>query len=311
MTERSPIQKVTHRLIDESLNPIVGPLSRFLLQEKSLPVFKSMVDVDFPQSHQKKLALYLDEGYKIFSLSNHRSHADGLITSFVTEPLSEQFNLNGYLLIVAASLRTGHQGKVMKKFFLSLEECLSHHSLRTVDMIRAADKDLGVQGSNFEHLKQVLAAPAENIGVHMFPEGRLHGGRKKVDTNSNRFTNGMIAPDKETQKLVQKISTADNMVILPMGILGTEKIFSPSGLFITKFFMQEFIKRQNPNHQLQPFTRVTIGEPFAVDELESQGVNVNNPQELTEHYMGQIARLLPPEIQGQYVFSYAAYSKAV
>ncbi|MFO7996972.1 MAG: lysophospholipid acyltransferase family protein [Dehalococcoidia bacterium] len=116
-----------------------------------------------------------------------------------------------------------------------------------------------------EVLESARDALERGLVLGMFPEGsRSHDGKLR------KGKSGSAA-----------IASKTNVPILPVGIVGTDKIKGISWLW----------KR--------PSIVINIGKPFKLPPTESK-VSKSQRQLLTTQLMSEIAALLPPEYQGAY-----------
>ena len=99
----------------------------------------------------------------------------------------------------------------------------------------------------------------------MFPEGK-------------RSREGRLLPGKTGSA---RIASQTGVLLLPVGIIGTDKIRGISWLW------------------RRPHIIVNIGQPFRLPSFDSK-LNKTQIELLTTHLMSEIAALLPPEYQGAY-----------
>ena len=99
----------------------------------------------------------------------------------------------------------------------------------------------------------------------MFPEGK-------------RSREGRLLPGKTGSA---RIASQTGVLLLPVGIIGTDKIRGISWLW------------------RRPHIIVNIGQPFRLPSFDGK-LNKTQIELLTTHLMSEIAALLPPEYQGAY-----------
>ncbi len=113
-----------------------------------------------------------------------------------------------------------------------------------------------------EQAKDILN---KGLVIGMFPEGK-------------RSHEGKLLPGKTGSA---RIASQTGVLLLPVGIIGTDKIKGISWLW------------------RRPHIVVTIGQPFRLPSFDGR-LNKTQLELLTTQLMSEIAALLPPEYQGAY-----------
>lgn len=295
-------ERMTHPITQKFLNTFIDPVAEQLIQtivsEEKLPIYKSLFQINLEPEFQNKMQEHLAEGKKMIFLANHRSHVDGLAAMYATEVLTEELNLAGVLLLVAGSIRAGFQGNIVKKLADASDRLLADHFLYTVPVIRPVDRKMGMEGDNSTAFDLLNNAPPE-LPILIFPEGNLKGGTSKRIFSSQR--KGLMVPEIETQKLLKILTMNGDTMIIPMGIVNTEKIFSPDLKVVTLQALMEFYLRQKPDHRRGHMASVTIGEPYKISELKNEGLNTDNAALLSDYMMRSLSQLLPEKDRGAYI----------
>jgi hypothetical protein len=308
-TQEQPVKKdLKYYAKDTALGLIAWPLATLLIRERNMPVLESMISINMSDGVKFRLDELLKEGYAPFTYSDHISHADGFAKYFALNPIVEGYGFDGIRVPVAKSMEK-EQGLAIRIFHKRVKRLLANHLYNMLGVIRPVDRiRYGMEGTSKEEIELIVHARDDNMINDFFPEGKLQGGRrrdkdKKGDKKGDYY--GLQPIDHETQGFISLIARyhkkiGKKTVYIPMFIKGTNNIFTPDGGFLTKRFIKEFFLRQNPNHGRPPLAEVEFGMPFTSDDLERDGVDIRNREQLTNYLMNRLSSMMPENMRGAY-----------
>jgi 1-acyl-sn-glycerol-3-phosphate acyltransferase len=244
---------------------------------------------------------YVKKGYIPILYSNHQSHADGLIISFIIEHIIKNLppqSLNGFLCPIAASMESGDQDEAVQGGLEIFYKFLEQKGFTTIPVIREDDrKKYGMVGSNREVIERLLHAPRDKYGMVVFPEGRVQGGRMKNDGTiygMQQVTEGGI--------LLRCINfwygQGKKSVLLPIGLINSYQLFSPDNYEISETILDMLTGEK----EIKIYANIAIGEPIPIEQMQKDLGAPPHPkkQEHIEYLMNKIASLLPEEAKGYY-----------
>ncbi len=293
----SPMKERFEGVRKELFGRLAGPAAEYLLSERLLPFYRQLYEGNIEQSTLDFLHAKHEKGYTTFVYANHTSHIDSIALSFVAEPICQRLQLSSLLAPGAVSME-GAQGKAIKEFFSKAATLLDNHHIEYVPVARPKDREkYGIEFDNKRQLNLMLHARTNNRGIAMTPEGTVTGGRLNPLTNS---IYGLQEPDKETMRLISLIAKYNKVVFLPVGIVGSQTIFSADGLFPTPELLRELFKYESRMNNVHQLAQLNVGVPFTTDDLVEVNIDTQNSQELTTYLMEKLVDLTPPKFHGAY-----------
>jgi 1-acyl-sn-glycerol-3-phosphate acyltransferase len=228
--------------------------------------------------------------------SNHTSFLDaGVAIQFIqsTRQLwTPDMRQQGCIMPVAATLKKGLQSNVSPLYFDVVREVVSDMGVTLVPVVRDGDHKEGQR----QGLKEIVKASKLGSHVAVFPEATMKGGRK--DEHTGELIGMVRAGEDIVQRNLHILAKHNYVICLPFGIDGTKDAYSNMSKKPTEEAILGILGWQSVPH-----IGVYVGEPFSGNELlETMGKD--NPN-IGHCMMGQIARLLPEEMQGVYQGTFA------
>jgi hypothetical protein len=174
--------------------------------------------------------------YALIMGSNHQSHADIFPYLMIADELNNEINnnnknfkLNGFNMIIAYSLTTGHQNQDLKNYYKIIEELGLEKGIEFIPIVRPKDKYKYEISDvlNFKNLRKACHSYKDNYVLIEFPEGTVKGGRINLETGlpyGVQKTNDSNMIDYCIGKYLKKDI---EFGVLPVAIDGTYKIYSP------------------------------------------------------------------------------------
>lgn len=261
-------------------NPIVLNIPRENLENQR--VF-DLFELNYQPETLKTIFSHIESGKIPLIVSNHQSHADGLILAMITDKIknSSPEKINGFYLPVAASMVSGDQNLNLKKIVDSLEESCRQKSLFMIPVTRPKDVEkYGIKNQNRGSLKKILTSHKNGFGLIFLPEGSVQAGRTNKD--GNIF--GMIKPEENNSfdNIIRKyLKNNIDFCIIPVAINGTHQLCNPDSYQITTI----------PTSKIS----ATISENiFTKTDFE------NKETKPSDFIMPLISKMLPIESQGVY-----------
>lgn len=241
-----------------------------------------------------ELGNLVDETTLLAIIISHNSHADILPGIELTKAVRSRFpKIGDFYFPVAASLVRGVQG--FHAQLLYEEGALPHlqkPALTPLSTVTENDMRNRHLTQSFYEGKQIIkAAKEKDSALLVFAEGTVESGRYDVLGNirgiqqvNNEFLPFVFQKAKEIGRKV---------VILPVGITGTNKILSAESIFMTwrgvGALIQDWGFKKPPT-----LARVIIGHPYELN------IEAGQMQEINDRVMSSIAELKPIEERGYY-----------
>lgn len=298
-----------------NLPPLHGLAARFETPIRRLahtimdPMFRSganMIEYEHLEESLSELSNLLNENSLLVIVTSHNSHSDILVGIKLVQAIRSGFpQVGNFYIPVAASLMKGQQGLVAQLFysegtlpFLKQQNINPFPAVTENDRIK---RHLKPSLSDIKHdIKQLNRAAAEKESAFLvFPEGSVEAGRYDALGNMKgmqKVTNPFLP------HIFQKAHEADKkVIILPVGISGTNKMISAESLFLTWLstgaLIQNWIFRRSP----PLLATAIVGHPY---EYPNQpGKNLTTRSEIVEvnkTVMDSIADLKPGSEKGHY-----------
>ncbi len=270
------------------------------------------IQVAFAHGARDEIVKTAQEGYFPIVYANHTSHYDGRplakttkqIIDLINQVLPEERRFKGFVLPVATSIDSGDQSSALQKYFHdNVGVKLAQDMLFTTDYTREKDqKTYGLPSNMLSFARTMKQYIRSRHGIAVFPEATVEGGRSKKGWIG---VNGMQEFEEKTIKTMAKLIIGEGLtpVFIPIGIYGSNRIFSPNTL-------------QPPNSTIirallpglpRGLVKTQVGIPIGWDDMITW-LKVNN-QEIDEHSINnalasKLATLLPGSAKG--VFRKAA-----
>lgn len=269
-------------------HPLEAQLFDKLIKEPDDVVARiaSLFEIRDPNNSLEALRAAIQVGKMPILVSNHQSHADVIPASTITSQLETAFNLP-----VAASIEGGQQGDFVRDINVLIAPVLARHNLFTLPIVTRRDEEIREmeKAPNADVFRRLSNSGTNGGGFAMFPEASVKGGR----TIGSGKINGLIRHPNPEQRdfsrwLRNFVRKGKDPVILPIGIDGSYKIFSPD----TNSFSHEVMEMILGLADSRAIATVTLGDliPFK---------DVGVPQ-ADSFFMEKIATLLPPIARGAY-----------
>ena len=150
LTEMSRIREAGTKAANLLRGIAVKPIVRIYLHGIEGNILKTM-EPEFAKGFiDKFLEEMTDESTTPILVSSHQGHGDAAQAAVLSKQLTSLANkaresFQGFVLIVAASIRTGHQGQFLREALLQAEGNYAHrYNLRFLDLVRKKDEDLSL-----------------------------------------------------------------------------------------------------------------------------------------------------------------------
>jgi len=238
-----------------------------------------------------RFAAHIENGLVPVVYANHLSLADKFAASLVTNHVATRVPnaiFDKFLTVVAASIEGGQQGDYVQglgKFFNWIYD--SRGFAPDVSFVTKNDiEQRDLSGFNRQSLIKILKAPDEKMGMLIFPEGTMQGGRTNQDGRvfgMQEVTDaGLLLAGPARWKKKGKGS-----VFLPLGIIGSQDVFPPDPG--KNRIAQDVMAMVKGERQVRQLVSVVVGEPF-----------IYTGEETPFFMMNKVAVLLPPAQRGYY-----------
>ncbi len=293
------------RLANSAVDIAAGSKVAALLAKKIVPVLleRSTVELTefFGMEHLAELKPYLEQGYNFRLMLPHESQADAGPMIVLADAVRVKYpdKIKKYLLPVAETMEGGQQGSPLEALYTNgVEQTLQRHEIYPDGIISDNDiKSRGMQKtSDTIGIRTALAFKRPTIGILMFPEAIMEGGRFKPGTVE---MNGLQDPAESASEAIDfDLELNENIVYLVASIHGGYEVFSPQ----TKFFTARGIEMiTNPmlyrlgNIQMQEKPIVVhVNKPFTSHDIRSSG------KPGAQFIMEKIAEVHPRNAQGKF-----------
>lgn len=290
-------------------------LALYLIENR---IMKPMVP-EFPERFERVFEKEMQDSNTVpILISSHQGHVDGLFAAVVSKKLKDMASktidlqgnnhgnrLQGFILPIAASIRTGHQGLLLKQGIIQAEKkYLPYYSLLLADYVRKKDEEkYGMQSNAFALTRYLAEKIREGYGVADFPEGSVQGGRQ-----NEKGINGMQQIDYDNLYTIIKIIKKQNRkpLFIPMCSYGAFKIINhnidkKTNQPANRIGLKEF--KVLVGSGTKNLMSVRIGMPIKdenlIEELTKQGEKIT-PRNIGDYLGKVIANLAPLDARGVY-----------
>ncbi|MEK7517309.1 MAG: hypothetical protein AAB583_02075 [Patescibacteria group bacterium] len=278
------------------------------LMAKDLPRFISSIPVEYPSGFQEEYLNAFRLGGKITPIivASHTSHMDGAPLASITKTLTDLTNsltgetdgFKGFVIPIASSMRSGHQGDMVKMGILEMEEITEEQfHLMTIDYTRKSDTQRYGLNSNLPtYINGLKQKVEEGYGIAVFPEGTMTAGRSERRSLIGKSQRFGMQKFKDMNTLIKLSEDMGNKILLiPVGIHGGYRLESPDNNRPTTRYLIETVLR-HPTNLWHPtktsLVRVKVGLPINYENVSVEDINT---------FLGEtVAALLPPEARGVY-----------
>lgn len=288
----------------------------YLLGRMESKVVKTMTP-EFPEGFEEIFRKEMEDEDTIpIPVFSHQGHMDAASTAVLSKRLTYLANkvragrFPGFRLIVAASIRAGHQGLLLKQVLIQAEkDRLPKYFLHFLDFVRPKDvEEYGMKPNRFSFMRELIKAVENREGIEIFPEKSVEGGRRKTEGRSEDDIKGMQPLDSENlHTIIQTVLKLNKKVlIIPVGSHGAYKIIDSNILKKTnkpanRITPREWIVLSGPKRR--EIMTVKVGMPIKYDDILKQ--LADQGKDLTVENVGQyvgelIAQLLPEKARGAY-----------
>jgi len=228
--------------------------------------------------------------YALIIGSNHQSHADIIPYIMIADELTKEINdndqsfkLNGFNMIIAVSLTTGHQNKELKNYYKIIKELCSEKGIEFIPIVRPKDKEkYGISDVlNFKNLRKACSGYKDNYALIEFPEGTLKGGRINPDTGLHYGPQKPNESNMTDYCVGRYLKKGINFGVLPITIDGTYNIYPP-----------DTYKVMIPKEKI----KVTVGNLLEPQDF----INLNPDIKPSDLLMQKIIPYLQKDNQGEF-----------
>lgn len=292
------ILRMVERAIAQAQRITTSPFERAKLhfvRDVLLPRAPRLIEMKVSAEFDKKFYALVRQGFWPVIYSNHQGHPDALGIAEVAEYLTHAMRgagfarrFNGVKLLVAASIKAGHQGETLRFLYEATEEQVKPKGLTFAGIVRKTDEEKYKMKSSLGDLRTIIKAYQEGFGIATFPEATVEGGRPKDDDLED--IRGMQKIQPETLIGIDELLRrhgALGALFITVGLHGGYRLLNP----IT----------HKPNHLAilgalgLPIKcmSVVVDAPLIKAEIPKN----QNPEDFL---MRQVAKLLPPHARGAY-----------
>lgn len=271
-------------------------------------------------------------------VSSHSIHADALALAHINnellrlEDIALNSPLDGFVLPIATSVGSGHQGKLLQKGLPTLMDRCRELGTNITETTRQADQDrYGLRRNGHKVVRELMRAADNNQGIAMFPEASVQSGRLlPVKTTGDLLPDaielakyklgeigfidapvyGMQKFDAETVTKSVDVTSRNGRkaFIVPVAINGINRLVRPTddrknaptvkGIIGTVVFGRDMFA-----------VNMRIGMPMTIDEIhkdmEKTGITYSD-QAFADYIGAHVAALLPKDKRGYYSAHLAA-----
>lgn len=250
--------------------------------------------ISFPPQFQEHFLEAISEGYVPVLYSNHQSWYDGLPLARLTSRLLEISNasnrkINGFMLLVAASLPNGEQDPTLKRAYDFLTGKMEEGGITPLPYVRPKDeKKYGMTNNKMAFMIKAMNGFKNGMGMAMFAEGSVEGGRK----NGTGGINGMRYFEEGTLEVINTLlkRLGKKALFVPIGLSGSYKVLSPDTKRPTMAAIMAIYGLGNLK-----LVNMRVGNPIGSDDLSyCEGSSGQMNLVLAK----EVAELLPEEERG-------------
>ncbi len=241
-------------------------------------------------------------------ISSHQGHPDGVTAAVLSKKLTGLANevrdgkFPGFQLIIAASIRAGHQGLLLKEIAVQGEkDYLPRYHLRFLDLVRKKDVErYNMRPNTFPFIRGLINAIQAGHGLILFPEASVESGRRiKSGPNKNRIKGMQRFNGVDFDLIIEAVrKNHKKALFIPVGSHGAFNIVDPDH---KRPPLKTIAALAIPVSQR--LMTVKVGQPInyadLVNDLQQQGQEVTS--ENIGNFLGhRVAELLPPHARGVY-----------
>lgn len=240
----------------------------------------------------------------------HESHFNGIEQAFVAARLlvykqeaAPSMDHKGYVLLVASSVRSGHQSRFMQMIWGLMSRISLRKGLELVSYTRKKDRQYGLKPSVRE-IKLYAEKVRAGADPATFPEASVQAGRHPAGSGFHdifgmqRPTNKALLDNHQLVTTSEEGKKMGRAFFVPVAHHGGYNVYNPHRLHLpTGEAFARFL-----GLAAHPLVKITIGRPISEVEIETAvGLNWrDDPTGLNNYVMGRIAAKVPPQAQGQY-----------
>lgn len=293
--EKGPKGFITNK-VESALLTVFKKNSKLLITQVESLIDFNLTELTKSEEFQWAVEL-ISAGYIPVIVSNHQSHTDAVpIVNMVNLIMNNSDDLlGGFIMPYAISASSGNQGNVIQSLFYTSNPWLVNHGVIPLPVIREKDKvKYGIKGQSSAALKKILKAPEDHLGVTIFPEGTVQGGRK--DSNGN--ITGMVHAENGLGSILRYwLISKKSFFVLPVGINGTFNIFDPNNLRPTPEAFKALVRNMLFSGNPVKLAQVRVGQPITSEDFTE---SFKTADDITTFIMQKVAGLLPGEAKGVY-----------
>jgi hypothetical protein len=224
-------------------------------------------------------------------------------------------NLNGFAATLAASVPGGQQGRIFEAFYDTAKSYAAKRGVDFFAVTRQKDKDeFGMKLDRAEMKKFIEKLKQKGSGAILLPGGTVQPGRHPEGAKGDDiFGLQRVAGSDilDVYSLMEKHGRRVNQepYFLPVGIDQTYRVFScDSSMLTPEGIVSLFDGASKMAEGLgifgfkRIFVNIRAGMPITAEDMKNRlGSDwKNNPQEVNDLLMGEIAILLPANARGYY-----------
>ena len=268
-----------------------------------LPRFIESIPINLPRAFEQEFAEKMHnqaKGVVPIIVASHTSHMDALPLAKTAKMLveinhcfSDINQLQGFVIPVASSMATGHQGSVVKEGTERMQQIVSQkYHLEAVPYTRHRDTEkYGLKrDNNVSSMLNLVRKVKERHGIAIFPEATMQAGRIKKNGLPNATERYGMQEFKDMEGITRIVSLAGKEPLyIPVGIDGGFRLESPDNNRPTLAYLGEIFLSRPAETKL---VSVRVGLPITREGLGDQNIN---------DFLGKkVAMLLPQEARGVY-----------
>lgn len=289
-------QKAISVLVDKVIDTAIFPVVQELMRNVD-----RLISIEKPSpAWNKKLQECLEQGYWPVIFANHQSHADIFAMTEVASYVLQMSRFRGFRVPSAVSMRTGHQGELIRLLLARAQEVIKPKRVGLVLAVRKKElKEFEIKPDNeakavFQVMKEAIA---EGYGIGTFPEGTVKGGRSKNGNNPENIF-GMQKIEKGALANIDTYLLENHFkgaVYIPFSTHGAFRVFSGD---TKKPSLQAVVGALG--FSVPPLIEGRLNMPVTGDEIRDAVGSAASLEDIDAFLMRKVAELLPPQAQGFY-----------
>lgn len=241
-------------------------------------------------------------------ISSHEGHPDGISAAVLSKKLTNLASevrdgtFPGFQLIIAASIKTGHQGQLLKEIITQGErDYLPRYRLRLLDLVRKKDVEkYKMRPNKIPFMRGLIKAIRADNGLIFFPEASVEGGRRiKSGPNKNHIKGMQEFNGVDFDLIIEAVQKNHKKpLFIPVGSYGAFNIVDPDH---NRLPLKTIAALVNPVNQRLMWVKVGLPITYAtlVNDMQKQGQEVISDN--IGNFLGlKVAELLPPHARGVY-----------